>query len=160
MPNNPIHVKLAESLGANVVIMDMGEVFTALEQGVADGQDNPLSTVKNEGWYEVQKYIYNTNHMVASLELFSGDEFWNELTPEEQNAFSEAAEAASDYAWDLYEKQLDADVDFMKEQGLTVTELSEEDRGKMLEKIQPVYDYLNSQYEWVDSVREMVSNIK
>ena len=37
MPNNPIHVKLAESLGANVVIMDMGEVFTALEQGVADG---------------------------------------------------------------------------------------------------------------------------
>jgi len=48
----------------------------------------------------------------------------------------------------------------MKEQGLTVTELSEEDRGKMLEKIQPVYDYLNSQYEWVDSVREMVSNIK
>ncbi len=160
MPNNPIHVKLAESLGANVVIMDMGEVFTALEQGVADGQDNPLSTVKNEGWYEVQKYIYNTNHMVASLELFSGDEFWNELTSEEQNAFSEAAEAASDYAWDLYEKQLDADVDFMKEHGLTVTELSEEDRGKMLEKIQPVYDYLNSQYEWVDSVREMVSNIK
>ena len=44
MPNNPIHVKLAESLGANVVIMDMGEVFTALEQGVADGQDNPLAT--------------------------------------------------------------------------------------------------------------------
>ena len=48
MPNNPIHVKLAESLGANVVIMDMGEVFTALEQGVADGQDNPLATVKTE----------------------------------------------------------------------------------------------------------------
>lgn len=160
MPNNPIHVKLAESLGANVVIMDMGEVFTALEQGVADGQDNPLSTVKNEGWYEVQKYIYNTNHIVASLELFSGDEFWNELSPEEQDAFSEAAKAASDYAWDLYEEQLDADVDFMKEHGLTVTELSGEDREKMLEKIQPVYDYLNSQYEWVDSVREMVSNIK
>ena len=49
MPNNPIHVKLAESLGANVVIMDLGEVFTALEQGVADGQDNPLATVKTEG---------------------------------------------------------------------------------------------------------------
>ena len=47
-----------------MVIMDMGEVFTALEQGVVDGQDNPLSTVRNEGWYEVQKYIYNTNHIM------------------------------------------------------------------------------------------------
>ena len=67
MPNNPIHVKLAESLGANVVIMDMGEVFTALEQGVADGQDNPLATVKTEGWYEVQDYVYDTNHIISSL---------------------------------------------------------------------------------------------
>ena len=78
MPNNPIHVRLAESLGANVVIMDMGEVFTALEQGVVDGQDNPLSTVRNEGWYEVQKYIYNTNHIIASLELFASNVFWGE----------------------------------------------------------------------------------
>ena len=98
--------------------------------------------------------------MLSSWTWARSSPHWNELTSEEQNAFSEAAEAASDYAWDLYEKQLDADVDFMKEHGLTVTELSEEDRGKMLEKIQPVYDYLNSQYEWVDSVREMVSNIK
>ena len=84
MPNNPIHVKLAESLGANVVIMDMGEVFTALEQGVADGQDNPLATVKTEGWYEVQDYVYDTNHIIASLELFAGEEFWNSLSEEDQ----------------------------------------------------------------------------
>ena len=160
MPNNPIHVKLAESLGANVVIMDMGEVFTALEQGVADGQDNPLATVKTEGWYEVQDYVYNTNHIVASLELMAGEEFWNSIDEEDQAVFEEAAKAASDYAWDLYIEQLASDVQFMKDEGLTVTELSDEDREVMLEKIQPVYDYLESQYEWVPEVREMIDNIE
>ena len=160
MPNNPIHVKLAESLGANVVIMDMGEVFTALEQGVADGQDNPLATVKTEGWYEVQDYVYNTNHIIASLELFAGDEFWSSIDEEDQAIFKGAAAEASDYAWDLYIEQLESDKQFMKDEGLTFTELSEEDRQVMLEKIQPVYDYLESQYEWVPEVREMVNSIE
>lgn len=160
MPNNPIHVKLAESLGANVVIMDMGEVFTALEQGVADGQDNPLSTVRTEGWYEVQDYIYETNHIIASLELFTGDEFWNSLSAEDQAAFEKAADEASDYAWDLYMEQLEDDKQFMKDQGLVVTELSDADREAMIEKIQPVYDYLDSQYEWAPEIREMVENIE
>lgn len=160
MPNNPIHVKLAESLGANVVIMDMGEVFTALEQGVADGQDNPLATVKTEGWYEVQDYVYDTNHIIASLELFAGDEFWNTLSSDEQKVFEEASQAASDYAWGLYEEQLEDDKQFMKDKGLTVTELSDEDRTAMEEKAQPVYDYLNSQYDWVEEVRDLVDSIE
>lgn len=160
MPNNPIHVRLAESLGANVVIMDMGEVFTALEQGVADGQDNPLSTVKTEGWYEVQDYIYNTNHIIASLELFAGDKFWDEVSEEDKEAFLTAADEASDYAWDLYIQQLDGDVQFMKDNGLTVTEMTEEDRAAMIEKIQPVYDYLDSQYDWAADVRTMISEIE
>lgn len=160
MPNNPIHVKLAESLGANVVIMDMGEVFTALEQGVADGQDNPLSTVKNEGWYEVQEYVYNTNHIVASLELFANNEFWNELPEEDRAAFQQAADEASDAAWDSYIEQLASDTQFMKDNGLSVTELSNEDREAMIEKIKPVYDYLDSQYEWAPEIREMIENIE
>lgn len=159
MPNNPIHVKLAESLGANVVIMDLGEVFTALEQGVADGQDNPLATVKTEGWYEVQDYVYNTNHIVASFELFAGDEFWDTLNEEDKQIFTEAANQTSDYAWDLYINQLEEDEQFMVDEGITVTELTEEDREKMIEKIQPVYDYLDSSYEWAEEVREMIDSI-
>lgn len=160
MPNNPIHVKLAESLGANVVIMDLGEVFTALEQGVADGQDNPLATVRTEGWYEVQDYVYDTNHIVAPLELFAGEEFWNTLSEEEQKIFEEAAQEASDYAWDLYIEKLEEDKEFMAEKGLTVTELTEEDREAMKEKIQPVYEYLDAEYEWAPEVRKMIEEIE
>ena len=160
MPNSPIHVRLAESLGANVVIMDMGEVFTSLEQGVVDGQDNPLSTVRSEGWYEVQDYVYNTDHIITSLELFAGDELWNSMDPADQQVFQEAAKAASDAAWDMYIDQMEADRQFMIDEGLTVTDLTEEDRAAMIEKIQPVYDYLDSQYEWAPAVREMINNIE
>ncbi|MEG1732679.1 MAG: TRAP transporter substrate-binding protein [Longicatena sp.] len=160
MPNNPIHVKLAESLGANVVIMDMGEVFTALEQGVADGQDNPIATVKNEGWYEVQDYILNTNHIIASLELFAGEQFWDKLPEEDRVIFEEAARKASDHAWDLYEEMLEADVEMMKDEGLVVSELSEADRKVMQEKIKPVYDYLDGQYPWAADIRQMINDIK
>lgn len=160
MPNNPIHVRLAESLGANVVIMDMGEVFTSLEQGVVDGQDNPLSTVKSEGWYEVQDYIYNTNHIVASLELFAGQEFWDGMSDADREAFERAAEEASDYAWDLYISQLDADKQFMTDAGLTVSELTEEEQEAMIAAIQPVYDYLDEQYAWAPEVRKMIADIE
>lgn len=160
MPNNPIHVKLAESLGANVVIMDMGEVFTALEQGVADGQDNPLSTVKNEGWFEVQKYIYDTNHIVASLELFAGEEFWSSLDEADKAIFMQIANETSDKAWDLYIDQLASDKQFMKERGLIVTDLTEEERERMKQRIQPVYDYLDEKYEWADDIRKMIAEIE
>lgn len=160
MPNNPIHVKLAESLGANVVIMDLGEVFTALEQGVVDGQDNPLSTVRSEGWFEVQDYIYNTNHIVASLELFAGQEFWDAMDEADRAVFEEAAQEASDFAWDLYISQLDSDKQFMADSGLTVSDLTPEDQEAMVEAIQPVYDYLDGQYEWAPGVREMIAGIE
>lgn len=160
MPNNPIHVKLAESLGANVVIMDMGEVFTALEQGVADGQDNPLSTVRNEGWYEVQDYIYQTNHMVASLELFTGNEFWDSLDHKDREIFRQAAKEASDYAWDRYIDQLEDDRRFMEDNGIKVTELTKEDRESMITMIQPVYDYLDDKYDWASDIRTMIEEIE
>ncbi len=160
MPNNPIHVKLAESLGANVVIMDLGEVFTSLEQGVVDGQDNPLSTVRSEGWYEVQDYIYNTNHIISSLELFAGEEFWEHMDEADRAVFEQAALETSDYAWDLYISQLEEDKQFMTEQGLVVTDLTPEDQEQMIASIQPVYDYLDSQYEWAPDIREMVAGIE
>ena len=160
MPNNPIHVRLAESLGANVVIMDMGEVFTSLEQGVVDGQDNPLSTVRNEGWYEVQKYIYNTDHIIASLEMFASDDFLSGMSEEDQEAFRKAAQDAASYSWDLYKENLDSDIQFMKDSGLTVTDPSDEDREKLKAAVEPVYDYLRSQYDWVDEVLNLVDSIE
>lgn len=160
MPNNPIHVTLAESLGANSIIMDMGEVFSALDQNVVDGQDNPLQALRQEGWYTVQDYVYETNHIVSSLELFISNEFWDTLTDEEKEIFRKAAEATSDKAWDLYEESIENDRAFMEENGLKVTAPTEEDREKMIEMVQPVYDMLYKKYDWAEDMIERIREVE
>ena len=159
-PESKMTMAAFEAMGAKPTPMAFSEIFTSLQQGVIHGQENPLANIYDASLYEVQDYVYDTNHIISSLELFAGEEFWNSLSEEDQKAFEEASQAASDYAWDLYEEQLSDDKQFMKDNGLVVTELSDEDREVMKEKIQPVYDYLNAQYDWVDDVRKMVDDIK
>lgn len=158
MPNNPIHVKVAELLGANVAIMGLGEVFTALEQGVVDGQDNPLSTFVQQGFYSVNKNIYETNHMISSLELLANVNFWNDLSEEDKAVFSEAAKATSDKSWDLYQESIEEDKKLVQEKGGTITVPSEADKQKLVEKMQPLYDNLYKQYDWAETLVDKIRN--
>ncbi|MDY6215447.1 TRAP transporter substrate-binding protein [Actinobacillus porcinus] len=158
MPNNPIHVKVAELLGANVAIMGLGEVFTALEQGVVDGQDNPLSTFVQQGFYSVNKNIYETNHMISSLELLSNINFWNSLSEEEKVIFNEAAKATSDKSWDLYQASIEADKKLVQEKGGSVVVPTDADKQVLVEKMQPLYDELYQKYDWAKALVEKVRN--
>ena len=158
MPNNPIHVKVAELLGANVAIMGLGEVFTALEQGVVDGQDNPLSTFVQQGFYSVNKNIYETNHMISSLELLANANFWNGLSEEDKAVFSEAAKATSDKSWDLYQESIETDKKLVQEKGGTITVPNEADKQKLVEKMQPLYDNLYKQYDWAEALVNKIRN--
>jgi len=158
MPNNPIHVKVAELLGANVAIMGLGEVFTALEQGVVDGQDNPLSTFVQQGFYSVNKNVYETNHMISSLELVANKNFWDGLSEEDKAIFAEASKALSDKSWDLYQESLVQDKQLLKEKGVMITEPSEADKQALIEKMQPLYDELYKKYDWAKALVEKVRN--
>jgi tripartite ATP-independent transporter DctP family solute receptor len=160
MPNNKIHIALAKALGANVVTMAMGDIFTSLEQKVIDGQDNPLRTLVSYGWYEVQKYVYETNHMVASLELMVSPQFWATLTPEEQTMMLEAAKETSDYAWDHYRKSIAEDEQFLKENGLTVTVPTDEEKAQMQQLVVPLYNSLYAEYPWAKDLVAKAKAIK
>jgi TRAP-type C4-dicarboxylate transport system substrate-binding protein len=61
----PAHVATFESLGANPTPMNFGEVYSALQQGVIDGQENPLAIITSQRFYEVQKYLSTTGHVFA-----------------------------------------------------------------------------------------------
>lgn len=160
MPNNPIHVKLAEALGANVVIMDMSEVFTSLEQGVIEGQDNPLSTFRQEGWYTVSNDIYETNHMVSSIEILGNSEFLESLPEEDREVFERAAKLTAQKAWDIYEQSIEDDKEFLRDQGITITEPSEEEFKKMQEMAEPVYNYLYEKYDWAEDLIERIKDVE
>lgn len=160
MPANPIHVGIAENLGASAQVIPLGELFSALETGVVDGQDNGMVTVISEGLYEVQKYVYETNHIVATLEVIASDPFMDKLTAEQQKVIADAAKKSAVKAWDDYIASIDKDRAFLEGEGVTVTPLSEADREVMIDKLQPLYDKLFADNAWAKDLTAKIQAVK
>lgn len=160
MPNNPIHLQVGKLLGANVTPMPMGEVFTALEQKVVDGQDNPIAALRTEGWYEVQSNVFESNHMITSLELLASDKMMKGLTEEQRKLVKEAALKTSAESWKLYEKGLADDKKFLQEHKIKFTTPDDATRTKLVQMMQPVYDDLYKKYPWAKEMVEKIRNVK
>ncbi|MDR3325211.1 MAG: TRAP transporter substrate-binding protein [Spirochaetaceae bacterium] len=160
MPGNPIHVGIASNLGANAQVIPLGELFSALETGVVDGQDNGMVTVISEAFYEVQKYIYETNHIIATLELIVSAPFLDGLPAETQKIVAAAAKATMAQAWDDYIKSVDNDRAFLTGKGLTVTACSPDDQARIVELIKPLTDGLYAQYDWAKPLTDRIKAIQ
>ena len=113
MPNLEVMVKIGECLGCAVTPMAMTEVFSALEQNVIDGQENPPSTIRTQGWYEIQDYLLVSNHVFTSLFLCVNSAFYDSLDPELQGILDEVIDETSSKIWDSAKEQAQADLDFM-----------------------------------------------
>ena len=160
MPNNPIHVGIAENLGGSAQVIPLGELFSSLETGVVDGQDNGMVTVISEALYEVQKYVYETNHIIATMEIIASDAFMKRLTPEQQTIVRDAAKATAESAWAEYKNSVDKDRKFLTDEGLTVTELTAADRQLMIEKIKPTLDKLYAENDWAKDLVAKIEAVK
>lgn len=157
MPNIPNYIKLGQLLGANITPMPISEVFTALEQKVVDGQDNPIATLKASGWYEVQTDVLESKHMFSPNLYIINGKLWSQLTPEQQRILEEAAKAAADYEWELLEKSYEDDKKFLQEKGIRFTTPDESFRQAMETAAGPLYDEIYQTYPWA---KEMVEKIK
>ncbi|MDR3302600.1 MAG: TRAP transporter substrate-binding protein [Spirochaetaceae bacterium] len=160
MPGNPIHVGIAQNLGASAQVIPLGELFSALETGVVDGQDNGMVTIISEAFYEVQKFIYETNHIIATLEIIASAPFIDQLSPENQKIIAAAAKDTMAKAWDDYIKSVDSDRAFLVSKGLTVTACQSADQEKIIELIKPLTDQLYAQYDWAQPLTDRIKAIQ
>lgn len=113
VPNVPLFVKFWEALGAKPTPMAFSEVFTSLQNSTIDAQENPLALIKSASFFEVQKYVNQTDHVLSWIYLVGGTKKLAKLTPQQQTAIAEAAKAAQAYERGLFladEKQLEADL--------------------------------------------------
>lgn len=156
MPANPIHLGIANNLGASAQVIPLGELFSALETGVVDGQDNGMVTVRSEGLYEVQSHIYETNHIVATLEIIANTAFLDRLSDDQEAIVREAAEESARWAWDAYLESIDADRTFLSDEGLTITELTPQARQEMIDRLQPLLDQLYAENAWAPELVERI----
>jgi TRAP-type C4-dicarboxylate transport system substrate-binding protein len=98
MPGGEAWQFLGKSLGANPVAMDYAEVYTGLQTGAIDGQDNPLPNVQNMKFYEVMSQIVLTAHLVGFDVLSVSSKVWKEMSPDLQKKFQKAADDAIEWS--------------------------------------------------------------
>lgn len=152
--DSPINMATFKSLGANGSPMAISEVFTALQQGTVDGQDNPIGNVYAYRYYEVQKYITLTEHQWAGIMLMINDKLWNKIPGEYQKVMAEAAKEAESWEREEINAKEGEFLETMKQAGMEVTVLSPEEKAKFQEKMQAVWT------EFEDSVgKELVEAV-
>ena len=145
---NPVHLMIWETLGANPTPMAFGELFSAMEQGVVDGQENPWSTILTSNFHEVQNYGSETRHVYTPFIKMISKRTWDRLDPEYQELIQEAAVQAADYEILLSSEYDDWAREQLEERGMQVTRLDDEQVAAFQEAVQPVYD------EWAPRIVE------
>lgn len=154
MPGTDAWQFLGKALGANPTPMAFTEVYTALQTGSVDGQDNPLPTVVDAKFYEVTNQIALTAHLVDLNYVAFSKAVWDGLTPEQQEAVEAAAVAAAEAGRKAQLEKEASLVSFLEEQGL---EIYEPDLEAFRTHVQAVY--ADSEYSavWPEGVLEKIN---
>lgn len=122
MPGGDAWQFLGRALGANPTPMAYAEVYTGLQTGAIDGQDNPLPNVQNMKFYEVMSQIVMTSHLVGYDLLTISKKTWDAMTPEQQDKVQKAATDAIDWSQAEHLKMEGELAASFKEKGLKVYE--------------------------------------
>jgi len=157
MPGTDAWQFLGEALGANPTPMAFTEVYTGLQTGAIDGQDNPLPTDKDKKFYEVTDQIVLTGHL-ADMNFYAfSKEAWDGLTPEQQAAVEQGAKDAA--AWTT--EQIVANeaelVEFFKGEGLDVYE---PDVDAFRERVQAMYLESDFSKDWPEGMLDRINAVQ
>ena len=154
MPGTDAWQFLGKALGANPTPMAFTEVYTALQTGSVDGQDNPLPTVVDAKFYEVTNQIALTSHLVDLNYVAFSKAVWDELTPEQQATVQAAAEAAAESGRQAQLQKEAELVSFLTEQGL---EVYEPDLKAFREHVQAEYAGSELAASWPEGLLEKIN---
>lgn len=136
---NPMHIAYFKEVGANPTPMSWGELYTALQQGTVDGEENPMAMVWDGKFYEVQKYLSTTGHVFSVTILLANKRFINKLPDDLREIVIEGARKFA-----LEDRSVIAAMerDFEKkivEKGMKINKLSQEQKKPFIAATVPVY---------------------
>lgn len=119
----PAHVDTFKALGANPTPMNFGEVYSALQQGVIDGQENPIALIDSQRFYEVQKHLSLTGHVFTVYTPVVGEWFWSGLAEDQQTLLREAMTDAAAYQQELVDAEEAGQLQAIRDAGVNVVDL-------------------------------------
>ncbi len=134
---NQMHMAAFQIMGADPTPMAMGDVFTALQQGTIDAEENPVPIVATNKFQEVQKYISMTGHIFSPTPVFIAKDYYEALPEEYQTAIQEAATEAAPYQREQIDEQNVSGLEELTNDGM---EANEPDKAPFQEATAPIYD--------------------
>ncbi|HTS22315.1 MAG TPA: sialic acid TRAP transporter substrate-binding protein SiaP [Casimicrobiaceae bacterium] len=120
VPDVPAYLALPKACGANPTPIAFAEVYLALQNGTVDAQENPLTTIEAKKFYEVQKNIILTGHIVDSLATQVAPHVWNKLSDQDKKIFTDVTQEAAANATAEIQKREAELADEFKKKGLQV----------------------------------------
>lgn len=146
VPGGEVYLDFFKSFGADPVAMSWGEVFTALQQGTIDGQENGLSVTNSANVYEIQKYMTIWNYTYENYLFVANSKKFESLTSETQALLREKALEACEWGRDLVEEQEEELKQKFKDAGVEITELTEEELIPFKEVVAPLQEKFKQKY--------------
>ena len=158
-PSSPIYMKAYEDMGAAPTAMALGDVYTATQQGTIEGMENPLATLYGQAYYEVAKYLTMTSHVKMPIHWITNEDFFQSLTPEQQQWLCETGDEAGEYNNQLQDELAAQYLEDMKAEGVEVIELDEEEFNKFADAAREVYSDPDVTAQWRDGLYDYVREI-
>lgn len=143
--SNTNHVAFWKALGANPTPMDFSDVYTSLEQGQLDAQENPYDLIYSSKFYECQDYIINTNHLVHVLEMIGSKATMDSLPDDIKTIVEEAAVEANEYEREYSDNNIESIKQKITDSGTEITDLSDDIYAQMQTAAEPVYEQIREQ---------------
>ena len=148
VPDVPAYMATPRACGANPTPIAFAEVYLALQNGTVEAQENPLPTIEAKKFYEVQKHIILTGHIVDAVATQVAPHIWKKLTADEKKIFSEVTlEAAARGTAEILKREVEL-VDEFRKKGLTVTEVDRGDFQRAVLKAVPMESMGYSKADW------------
>ena len=133
---NPVHMAAFKQIGILPTPMAFPELFTAMQQGTVDGQENPIGVILAGKFAEVQKYLSITNHVYSPALILMSPTVWGSLSDKDKAAFKEAAKAGAEAMRTRAEADAESGVAKLRAAGMTVT--TDVDRAAFERGMQPL----------------------
>ncbi|GAB3790567.1 DctP family TRAP transporter solute-binding subunit [Virgibacillus kimchii] len=141
---NEVHIDTFTEYGANASPFAFGELYSALQQNIYDGMENPLNLIDQMKFYEVQEYLTISNHAYTATVGFMNGDFFDGLPEDFQDMVKEAALESMDYQREMARQQDEEGLEVIEEH-MEINELSSEQVDAFIEAAEPIFD----QYEEV-----------
>jgi tripartite ATP-independent transporter DctP family solute receptor len=158
----PLFIDVFRELGVNPLPLPFPELYTALEQKVVDGQENPPNTIYYSKIHEVQKYLSLTNHVFNPQSLLISKKTWDAMSPAEKDVISQAAKEAAVYERKESREQTKKSIDLIRQAGVAVNEISPAEIERIRQKVKPVVDKYSKEIdpELVKLVNDSLAKVR